>query len=140
MQGKYLIEAGCTVVDTPKIAEDLDALMSIRHPTPSSPALPVWLAWLTYPKLPRTSTYSASPDRFPFGILCCPLMFGLPNISGTMSVPVSRSWDGLNVVAGGNGSVNGTTQVSVTLSGSAIFGNSTTVQPSSIRCLACIKL
>ena len=79
MQGKYLIEAGCTVVDTPKIAEDLDALMSIRHPTPSSPALPVWLAWLTYPKQPRTSTYSASPDRFPFGTLCCPLMFGLPN-------------------------------------------------------------
>ena len=76
MQGKYLIEAGCTVVDTPKIAEDLDALMSIRHPTPPSPALPVWLAWLTYPKQPRTSTYSASPDRFPFGTLCCPLMFG----------------------------------------------------------------
>lgn len=153
MQGKYLIEAGCTVVDTPKIAEDLDALMSIRHPTPSSPALPVWLAWLTYPKLPRTSTYSASPDRFPFGMLCCPLMFG-PNITGSASFhamsdnsvreratflgalyqgekgsySAGASYDQSNFVIGFDASKS-----------SAIFGRSSTVQPPSISLLPCIK-
>ena len=62
-----------------------------------------------------------------------------PNITGTMPFPVSRSWDGTAVVAGGNGVVNGTVPIPFDFYGNAIYGASTTVQPFSVLLTPCVR-
>lgn len=67
------------------------------------------------------------------------LCWDRPNISGTMPFPVSRSWDGTAVVAGGNGVVNGTVPIPFDFYGNAIYGASTTVQPFSVLLTPCVR-
>lgn len=67
-------------------------------------------------------------------------MFG-PNIKGTVSIPVNAGYAGSKTIAGSiENRVDSNCPATLTLSKSAIYGKSTTVQPAALRVMPCIKI